>query len=115
MGSLDLILGGNGVNGGLEQSHDVIYFIVYKDYQGRRGLGGVKEVWEGKRPWDGGNTDGAVKAGGGSHTDKGLESWVMRKWFLCGQPSGPWLRCQAPLHQSQPSTLLALYLCGLAM
>ena len=93
----------------MEQSHDVIYFIVYKDYQGRQGLGGVREGWEGKRTGDGGNKDGAGKAGGWVSMDKGLESWVMRKRFLCGQPSSPWLRCQAAPPQSQPSTLLALY------
>lgn len=48
----------------MEQSHDVIYFTVYKDYQGRQGLGGVREGGEGKRTGDGGNKDGAGKAGG---------------------------------------------------
>ena len=48
----------------MEQSHDVIYFIVYKDYQGRQGLEGVREGWEGKRPGDGGKKDGTGKAGG---------------------------------------------------
>ena len=50
MGSLDLILGGNGVNGGLEQSHDVIYFIVYKDYQGRRAWEGSGKSGRGRDP-----------------------------------------------------------------
>ena len=48
----------------MEKSHDVIYFTVYKDYQGRQGLGGVREGGEGKRTGDGGNKDGAGKAGG---------------------------------------------------